>query len=103
MSRRAPLAGAEIAEPLPLLGQALQQRCRRPGLAVARVGGGHVGEDLLQPDLVGVEHASATIARETVALEGGDVGGTRTVRYTLPEESRASTHESPEAASDNLV
>src|SRR5215813_10956794 len=93
MSRR-----PEVAEPLPVLGQALEQRRRRPGLAVLRVEGRHVGVDLLEPDLVGVEHGPATVAREAVAVEVGDVDVARAKRDPLLEDSRALVDERPEAA-----
>src|SRR6266705_2683964 len=103
MSRRAPLAGAEIAEPLPLLGQALQQRRRRPGLAVTGVEGRHVGVDLLEPDLVGVEHGPAAVARKAVAVEIGDVDVARAKRDPLLENARALVDEGPEAAREDFL
>src|SRR5712691_290129 len=103
MSRRALLAGAEVAEPLPLLGQALQQRRRCPGLAVARVEGRHVGVDLLEPDLVGVEHGTAAVAREAVTVEVGDVDVARAERDALLENARALVDERPQAAREHLV
>src|SRR5215470_8554761 len=93
----------EIAEPLPVLGQALQQWRRRPGLAMLRVEGRHVGVDLLEPDLVGVEHGPATVAREAVAVEVGDVDVAGAERDPLLEDARALVDERPEAACEHLV
>src|SRR6202795_3586777 len=82
------LTGTEIPGALALLRQTLEQPRRRPGLAVAGVEGRHVGVDLLEPDLVGVEHGAPAVAREAVAVEVGDVDVARAERDTLLEDAR---------------
>src|SRR5712691_2900551 len=99
----APSAGTEITEALALFRQPLEKRRGRPGLAVTGVEGRHVGVDLLEPDLVGVEHGAAAVAREAVAVEVGDVDVARAKRDALLEDARALVDERPEAAREHLV
>src|SRR6187455_1057129 len=67
VSRRSRAALVPRAEGGALARQALEQRRRRPALAVLLVEGGHALVDLLQADRVGVEHRPAAVARKAVS------------------------------------
>src|SRR5262249_14130826 len=84
-------------------GEPLEQWRGRPRLAVARVEARHVGEHLLEPDLIGVEHGAATIAREPVAVEVRDVDVAGPQGEAFLEDARALVDEGPQAALQDLV
>ena len=67
------------------------------------VEGRHVAIDLLEPDLVGVEHGAAPVAREAVAVQVGDVDIARAQRDALFENAGAFIDEGPEAALEDLL
>src|SRR5215813_10525040 len=96
-------AHSRVAETLALLGEPFEQWRGRPRLAVARVEARHVGEHLLEPDLIGVEHGATTIAREPVAVEVRDVDVARPQRDAFLEDARALVDEGPQAALQDLV
>src|SRR5215813_13028118 len=96
-------ASAEVPEALAFAGQPLEKRGRRPRLAVASVEGGHIRVHLLETHLIGVEHGTATVAREAVAVEVGHVDVARPERDALLEDARTFVDERPQAALDDLV
>src|SRR5262249_55876851 len=91
------------AEALALFGEPFEQWRGRPRLAVARVEARHVGEHLLESDLIGVEHGAAAITREAVAVEGRDVDVARPQGHALLADARPLLGEGPEAALPDLV
>src|SRR5262249_15460450 len=101
MRRRS--ARSHVAEALPLLGQPFEKRRGRPRLTVPRVEPGHARQHLLHPDLSGVEHGTATIAREAVAVQIGHVDIAGPQRDALIEDARALVDEGPQAALQDLV
>src|SRR5215467_3305836 len=101
--RSRPSARSRIAKALPFLGEPLEERRGRPRLTVPGAEARHVREHLLEPDLIGVEHGTAAIAREAVAVQIGHVDVARTQRDTLLEDARALVDEGPQAALQDLV
>src|SRR4030095_16833399 len=95
--------GAEVAKALALPGQALEKRRGRPRLTVARMKCRHVGQHLLEPDLIGIEHRATAIAREAVAVEVGHVDIARAEGDALFEDTRAFVDEGPQAAFEHLL
>src|SRR5713101_767655 len=75
-----------VPETLALFRQPLEERRGRPRLAVAGVESRHVGVDLLEANLVGVEHRAPAVAREAVAVEVRDVDVARAERDALLED-----------------